>query len=113
MATNSFEQGMLNSLKQLLKEATDLNIKYEHNGSVDPYYTYTVKDGETEVFYLKYSREVKRKDNPITFRLFGKTQNWSDEAIEKLDKAVDDAWWAQDKRRREAEERQEDTETPE
>ena len=105
MAINSFEKGMLNSLKELLNKATDLDIKYEHNGSTDPYFTHTVKDGETEVFYLKYSREEKRKDNPITFRLFGKTQqNRSDEAIEELHKAADDAWWAQDKRKREAEE---------
>ena len=104
MATNSFERGMLNSLKELLKKATDLEIKYQHNGATDPYFTYTVKDGGTEVFYLKYSREEKRKDNPITFRLFGKTQNWSEEVLKELYEAVDSAWWDQDKRKREAEE---------
>lgn len=97
----SFEKGVLKTLKEILKR-TDLNIKYEHHGAEDPYFTHTVKDGKTEIFYLKYA--VPGTANESLLRIKGKKQKWSLESIDELHQAVDKSWWAQEYENRVAKE---------
>lgn len=108
----SFEQGALNLLHDILKRP-DINIKYEHNGSSDPFFTHTVTLNDKEIFYLKYLIEeqyrgidakVSTSDKSL-LRIDGNQQDWSVESLEALHRLVDHAYWEQ-KRRKEAEKQQ-------
>lgn len=89
-AKRKYEQGLIKTIKEMLKNP-DVNIKYEHDGGNDPYFTYTVSQEKTEIFYLKYA--IPGKADKSTLRIKGKTQDWDPESLKELDLVVSKAWW--------------------
>lgn len=101
----NFENGTLNTLKKILSQNKALDIKYEHNGENDPYFTHTVSSKGVEIFYLKYAIPGKADDS--TLRIDGKIQKWSPGAVKELHDAVNRAWWEKEHAKKVAKEQEE------
>jgi len=101
---DAFEKATVDTIKQILKTNNDVDIKYEHHGGEDPYYTHTVSHGDTEIFYLKYA--IPGMGGTTELRINGRYQsNWSEEAMKELNGVASDAWWTQKRREEEAKEK--------